>query len=52
MNYEHFPPKGPFVSAEEVTALLVQVGLFETAIATANQHGVSLKPIFEALAAR
>ena len=43
---------GPFVSAEEVVVLLVQVGLFDKAISTALRFELPLDPIFEALTAR
>ena len=43
---------GPFVSVDEVVALLVQVGLFDTAIDTALRFNIPLMPIFESLAAR
>ena len=46
------PPTGPFVSAEEVVALLVQVGLFDTAIDISLRFSTPMSPIFEALAAR
>ena len=45
-------PTGPFVSAEEVVALLVQVGLFDTAIDISLRFSTPMSPIFEALAAR
>jgi len=45
-------PAGPFVSVEEVVALLVQTGLFDTAIDIALRFSISMFPIFEALAAR
>ena len=43
---------GPFVSADEVTALLAQAGLFEMALDVAKRFGLSTVPVFEALAAR
>ena len=44
---------GPFVSADEVSTLMVQAGLFEAAIRIANKFtNVTMEPIFEALAAR
>ena len=46
------PYLGPFVSADEVTALLVQAGLFELAIDISKRFSLSMVPIFEALAAR
>lgn len=43
---------GPFVSADEVTALLTQAGLFELAIDISKRFSLSMVPVFEALAAR
>ena len=43
---------GPFLSADEVTALLAQAGLFELAIDISKRFSLSMVPIFEALAAR
>ena len=40
------------MSADEVTALLAQAGLFELAIDVANRFSLSMVPIFEALVAR
>ena len=45
------PYLGPFVSADEVTALLAQAGLFELAIDISKRFSLSMVPIFEALAA-
>ena len=46
------PYLGPFVSADEVTALLARAGLFELAIDISKRFSLSMVPIFEALAAR
>ena len=46
------PYLGPFVSADEVTALLAQAGLFELAIDISKRFSLSMVAIFEALAAR
>ena len=43
---------GPFVSAEEVSALLVQAGMFDTAMKLATNLSLPLVPILEALASR
>ena len=43
---------GPFVSADEVIALLAQAGLFELAIDISKRFSLSMMPVFEALAAR
>ena len=52
LPYLSFSCAGPFVSVDEVVALLVQVGLFDTAIDTALRFSIPLMPIFESLAAR
>ena len=46
------PLLGPFVSADEVTSLLAQAGLFELAIDISKRFSLSMVPVFEALAAR
>ena len=40
------------MSADEVTALLAQAGLFELAIDISKRFSLSMVPIFEALTAR
>ena len=52
-NYSHnISALGPFVSADEVIALLAQAGLFELAIDISKRFSLSMMPVFEALAAR
>ena len=52
-NYGHnISALGPFVSADEVIALLAQAGLFELAIDISKRFSLSMMPVFEALAAR
>ena len=48
----YLPFPGPFVSADEVTALLAQAGLFELAIDISKRFSLSMVPVFEALTAR
>ena len=40
------------MSADEVTALLAQAGLFELAIDISKRFSLSMVPVFEALTAR
>ena len=40
------------MSADEVTSLLAQAGLFEMALDVADRFSLSTAPIFEALTAR
>ena len=47
-----FSISGPFVGADEVTALLAQAGLFELAVGVASRFNLSKEPILESLTAR
>ena len=47
-----FSISGPFVGADEVTALLAQAGLFELAVGVASRFNLSKEPVLEALTAR